>query len=420
MDEITTASRFATLLAVLACASCQSGAERSSTPPMLAAPPALTCSELDFEVVEGQWPEPRWVQWGGRTLLGGGWSAISTGRFGSAQWEHCDTFTVWEGETRSKLQGSKHPLSGLAPPLELECVVPDFALGGELYDFGEFRKEMIGHTRDSAAEKIGWAPVWANEEYGWFGWEVLNVWRSGQWKRVGWPELGMYPGHQAIVLPDGELLLSGGFEWVESPDGFRRRPVAQAATFDGVRWRYVGKMTQARFGHAVVPWREGALAIGGVAEPNEGVPASSSEFFDPTRGDWTPLGPDAPDHLRPAAVAVGDTVLSLDTADDRPAAFAALQGDELWRSVPEPPLAELGAAAWLAVDDGHALLVAAREVALFSVAGLTWETCSVTPLVGGEDPPGKGARTFGPAALHGARKVLLTRIDRDRWYDTED
>ena len=97
------------------------------------------------------------------------------------------------------------------------------------------------------------------------------------------PDLPAAPdGAVAAELPDGRVLVAGGQQGPE---------VASAAATvigaDGRAAQPVGRLRQARFKHAIVPWVDGSLlVVGGTSDDRELL--DSTEVFDPRTSSFTP------------------------------------------------------------------------------------------------------------------------------------
>ncbi len=90
--------------------------------------------------------------------------------------------------------------------------------------------------------------------------------------------------HTATVLPDGTILLVGGF-------AAGNRPTASAEIFDPATMRFTdtGTLAAARGGHAAVPLSNGTVLIAGGVGPDWAY-LKSAEVYDPAAGRFTPTG----------------------------------------------------------------------------------------------------------------------------------
>lgn len=99
-------------------------------------------------------------------------------------------------------------------------------------------------------------------------------------------------GHRAVVLDDGRVLVAGGLAEGEL--------LASAEVFDPETgaWEDTGAMNQPRLGHTLTVLPDGrVLAAGGTgrtgvaSDGSQTVrPEASAEVFDPSTGEWTPVG----------------------------------------------------------------------------------------------------------------------------------
>lgn len=90
--------------------------------------------------------------------------------------------------------------------------------------------------------------------------------------------------HAAVVLPDGRVLVSGG--WTG------RHPTASAEIYDPAtnRWTSAHDMTVPRMSPIAAPLASGrVLMLGG--EMTTGTPLASAEVFDPTTSTFSAVGP---------------------------------------------------------------------------------------------------------------------------------
>ncbi len=89
--------------------------------------------------------------------------------------------------------------------------------------------------------------------------------------------------HSAAVLPDGNLLVAGGLTTQERSSG-------AAEIFDprtGV-WTQTGSMSQERAGHVAAVLPDGrVLVAGGLVGTYDPIPLSSAEVYDPADGTWS-------------------------------------------------------------------------------------------------------------------------------------
>lgn len=94
--------------------------------------------------------------------------------------------------------------------------------------------------------------------------------------------------HSATLLPNGKVLIAGGFK--KGPDGFSQIYFRSAELFDPVTGSFTatGGMHASRCGHAATLLPNGkVLVTGGFGD--EGL-LSGAELYDPAAGTWTVLG----------------------------------------------------------------------------------------------------------------------------------
>jgi len=94
--------------------------------------------------------------------------------------------------------------------------------------------------------------------------------------------------HQATLLSDGRVLVSGG----QAPSGLA---VAPAEVFDAATgtWSLSGSNRSARYDHTATLLGDGRVLVTGGVGSNVCTSNRTTELFDPTAGTWSP-GPDAP------------------------------------------------------------------------------------------------------------------------------
>jgi hypothetical protein len=111
---------------------------------------------------------------------------------------------------------------------------------------------------------------------------------TGPWTVSGQLAEARY-GHTATLLPDGTVLVTGGF----SPQG-GVTPTASAEVYDPARgsWTAVGRMVSGRAGHTATLLRDGTVLVTGGASHNggNGSPLAAAEVYDPSRATWRAVG----------------------------------------------------------------------------------------------------------------------------------
>ena len=204
-------------------------------------------------------------------------------------------------------------------------------------------------------------------------------------------------GHAAIVLPNGEVLVAGGY----GADQLR----ASAEVFDPrtKQWRRTGAppVPQAPTVALLLATGKVLLGVGGTGPPS---PTSGLVLYDPARGTW------AAAHALPAAVGrnAGWQLLTLtDVGGGRvlvlgvvrspgrstPSAYLYDARRDTWRAAPPPPLDE---AAWaLRLPSGQVLVIGTAtvggryvwEAALYHPRRGTWTAAPPPPNNIGPSPP---------------------------------
>jgi WD40 repeat protein len=102
--------------------------------------------------------------------------------------------------------------------------------------------------------------------------------------------------HTATLLPDGKVLVAGG--WGSS--GF----LASAEVYDPATgtWRPTGSMATTRYHHTATLLSDGKVLVAG----GEGIGGASAEVYDPATGTWSPTGPLATYHTWHTATLLPD------------------------------------------------------------------------------------------------------------------
>ena len=94
--------------------------------------------------------------------------------------------------------------------------------------------------------------------------------------------------HQATLLPDGRVLLSGGFGDSPSP-GAPGREDAEVYNPATGTFSAGGDLQVGRFLHSAIPLTDGrVLVVGGVAGPGDRSAVALTELYDPATNAWTP------------------------------------------------------------------------------------------------------------------------------------
>jgi hypothetical protein len=107
--------------------------------------------------------------------------------------------------------------------------------------------------------------------------------RAGTWKFTGSLEVGRY-GHSATLLPDGRVLVAGGYD--ESGVPLNSSELYDPGT--GI-WTGTGSMTDARVYHTATLLPKGKVLVAGGYGGTDGI-VGSSELYDPTTKSWMGTG----------------------------------------------------------------------------------------------------------------------------------
>ncbi|WP_437602871.1 kelch repeat-containing protein [Sorangium sp. So ce590] len=112
---------------------------------------------------------------------------------------------------------------------------------------------------------------------------------SGTWRVVG-PIGQVRIGHTATLLPDGRVLVAGGYAYLDGQSS-EIRSLKHAELFDPISgtWQPVIPMNTARHKHTATLLENGKVVVAGGR--NQDGYLDSAELFDPASGRWLPLGP---------------------------------------------------------------------------------------------------------------------------------
>ena len=112
--------------------------------------------------------------------------------------------------------------------------------------------------------------------------------------------------HTATLLPDGRVLVAGGFRSLAGA-GFLAHgdPLASAELYDPARrtWTPTGRLGTARALHTATLLGDGRVLVAGGVDA-AGEPLRSAELYDPRTGSWTQAAPMAAAHAAHTATAL--------------------------------------------------------------------------------------------------------------------
>lgn len=116
---------------------------------------------------------------------------------------------------------------------------------------------------------------------------------TNSWRALA-PAASSRSGHTASLLPDGRVLIVGGFS--VAADGAPAQAVATTEIYDPATnsWSSTGSLTLARSGHTATVLPDGrVLVVGGESRNAAGATdlTASSEIYDPATGTWSATGP---------------------------------------------------------------------------------------------------------------------------------
>jgi N-acetylneuraminic acid mutarotase len=109
---------------------------------------------------------------------------------------------------------------------------------------------------------------------------------SGTWTATG-SMADLRARHTATLLPNGKVLVTGGYSWQGSANR------ASAELYDPATgtWSATGNLTQPRSDHTATLLHGGkVLVAGGRNQAGSDAAAESAELYDPSTGTWTPTG----------------------------------------------------------------------------------------------------------------------------------
>jgi N-acetylneuraminic acid mutarotase len=108
---------------------------------------------------------------------------------------------------------------------------------------------------------------------------------TGQWTETGRMTAAHRSGHTAILLPNGQVLVAGGSAYPRTGAG--PYPRSEAELYDPITgtWSKTSRMTLARSGHTATLLPDGTvLVVGGYGA--DGRTIRRAEVYDPATGTW--------------------------------------------------------------------------------------------------------------------------------------
>lgn len=111
--------------------------------------------------------------------------------------------------------------------------------------------------------------------------EAFNP-QTGSWSPLA-PMVAPRTHHDAVLLHDGRVLVTGGFDPVTTV------PTAEAYQPNGDTWSAVAPMATPRFSHRSILLHNGKVLVTGGYDV-DGDPLASAELYDPVKDVWTPTG----------------------------------------------------------------------------------------------------------------------------------
>jgi hypothetical protein len=236
----------------------------------------------------------------GSVLVAGGYSSYSFGSDPLAEAELYDPSSGTWTATRNMAEGRLGYTATLLPDSTVLVAGGSRSGGGvasaELYDPSSGSWTAIGDMIEARAGPTalllpdGTVLVAGGTRDGGDGSELASAELydpgSGSWAATG-EMIEARGGPTATLLPDGRVLVAGGFI---TNEGFAF-PLASAELFDPSTgsWTATGNMIEARSSHAATLLPDGTvLVVGGDSVGGGGGELASAELYDPGTGSWTP------------------------------------------------------------------------------------------------------------------------------------
>ncbi len=226
--------------------------------------------------------------------------------------------------------------------------------------------------------------------------------------------------HTATLLPDGRVLVAGGYDDFEALDS--------AELFDPATgsWTATANMIEARGYHTATLLPDGRVLVAGGRSNNSstGGALASAELYDPVTGSWSATGNMLAAHMFHAATLMPDGGVLVTGAGYRGYGLADGAGAELydpstgsWAAT--GPMIDAGAYQVATVlKDGRVLVVGGAEVVQLGCCAATGEAPAAAqlydPTTGSWTDTGAptDARTYHTSTLLPDGQVLVTGGDR--------
>jgi hypothetical protein len=249
---------------------------------------------------------------------------------------------------------------------------------------------------------------------------------SGRWTAAGPMQSPHWGGHTVTPLPDGSVLVAGGFPL--EPVNLNPGPSSAAELFDAGsgRWIQTGSMTVPRTRHLATLLRDGSVFVVGGDVPMAGQPLGTgstrmAEIFDPRTGTWARTASMTVVRVAHFAATLPDgRVLVVGDGGRADASFGAVEvydgSTRTWTGTPTSGHGDCGGPPPIVLlSDGRLLSLCgtafqpdsvARSAAIFDPATATWTRT--------EAPIRRLSRT---ATLLADGRVLASDVGSGELYD---
>ncbi|MET8700782.1 DUF6603 domain-containing protein [Kitasatospora sp. NPDC004723] len=196
---------------------------------------------------------------------------------------------------------------------------------------------------------------------------------TGTWSAAG-PMTDARTGHRAVALRNGSVLVVGG----TVSTGRGPAPLAYCELYDpgAGTWKPTGGLTTARVGHQATLLPDGRVLVTGgdtpTGRPRGGYRAGSvatAELYDPTTGQWTPVSPMPGGRSRHRAVLLSTGKVLVLGGTGAPGDHAGFRGTVTYDPAADTwsPTGGLATGRWdftaLALSDGRVLTTGGRVLA---------------------------------------------------------